>query len=107
MKTLIEEISDPKYRFYSLKEGIPVLKPDTYELKFYKIIPDEKGMKTLYLDTDLGMYISKSRSLLTSFYGELGEVIDKVISEGETIEIEVIDGRKINGRHGLILKTWH
>lgn len=85
----LNEIIKNDYPF--LTNGVPELRAGFYEIKKYYILDNDRLVKTIYLDTDLGFFSSKSKRLIGSMYGVVGKIIDKAILHNETVLVEIIN----------------
>lgn len=93
------DLLDQEYKF--LLGNVPDLEVGEYEVKKYYIFDDPKFMKTIFFDTDKGMYKTKSWAMIRTLYGSLGAILQKQFDKGETVFIEFVNKRNVNGRYGL------
>lgn len=93
------EIIQSDFKF--LLSPVPDLKVGKYIVKNYYLTQDDKFVKVLYLDTDLGFYQTKSRTMIGLMYGIVGNIFDSAIDQGETIKVEVVNKRSVRGYMSL------
>lgn len=101
MIDLLEEIQT-KYKFLTIE--VPSLEVGNYEIKKYYLTQDSKLVKVLYLDTDIGFYQTKSRVMIGSMYGIIGKIFDYAFDHGETVKVEVVNKRSVNGYMSLAFR---